>query len=579
MSHTAAHEETLWGQPKGLYILFFTEMWERFSYYGMRALLTLYLISKVGEGGFGWSEGEALALYGWYTMFVYVACVPGGIIADRLLGQKKCVMLGGLFLCVGHAVMAVPGITPFYVALALIITGVGLLKPNISTMVGGLYPAGDSRRDMGFSIFYMGINVGAFGSALIVGTVGERYGWHYGFGLAGIGMAFGQLVFMYGQKYLTHVGNRTSNAAKTAQASQSVPLTKVERSRIFVALVSFMIVVVFWCAFEQAGGLMSIYTKQKVDRHFAGIQFPASTFQSLNPLFIILFATVVAGYWHRRLIKGKQASALFTMAIGTMIMGLGFVFMVFSAQEAAPQEAIGKRAEAAVIAAGEPSETSAIWELIETGSDADNLDLHVNTEANRILAGVEDAESLRPSIEGALQATAERAIATRVQAELAAAELAATNPSPAELVAAQLAAADLAAKISVTRDGAVTAIAEASYASAVHASTAMFWLILAYLFHTIGELCLSPVALSFVTKLSPARYASLMMGLYFAVTGIGNKLAGVVGEQIENYEASAIFAGIAVFTVLSSALLLAFLRPLNRMTHGAEDISDVVDEG
>jgi POT family proton-dependent oligopeptide transporter len=174
-------QKQLFGHPVGLYVLFFTEMWERFSYYGMRALLVLYISSTVGDGGLGWTKASALELYGWYTMLVYVMSIPGGIIADRVLGQKKSVLYGAIILVAGHGILAIEQLWAFYSGLGLIILGVGMLKPNISTMVGGLYKQGDLRRDKGFTIFYIGINIGAFLSALIVGYVGETYGWHYGF--------------------------------------------------------------------------------------------------------------------------------------------------------------------------------------------------------------------------------------------------------------------------------------------------------------------------------------------------------------------------------------------------------------
>jgi proton-dependent oligopeptide transporter, POT family len=437
-------DQTLWGHPKGLYILFFTELWERFSYYGMRAILVLYLVAKIGDdahGGMGWTSGEALALYGWYTMFVYVASIPGGWLADRVLGQKKAVLYGGLLLCLGHGVMAVAGETPFYTALVLIVLGVGLLKPNISTMVGGLYPPGDPRRDKGFTIFYIGINIGALLSGLVVGVIGETIGWHFGFGLAGIGMLAGQGVYLWGQKYLEGVGDLASASAETA-AIAAKPLTSIEKDRVKVLGLSFLIVIVFWGAFEQAGGLMNIYTKTKVDRHVFGYELPASVFQSLNPLFIILLGSAVAAFWYRRQLLGKQSSSLFKMALGTMIMGTGFLFMVGAAKQ------------------------------VEDGGQA-----------------------------------------------------------------------------------------------------AWIWLVAAYLFHTIGELCASPVALSFITKLAPAKYASLMMGLYFATTGLGNKVAGLLGEAASDAGELAIFGGIFGFTVLFGALILALLKPLQRLTHGAEDFA------
>ncbi|MGA9325341.1 MAG: oligopeptide:H+ symporter, partial [Salegentibacter sp.] len=460
-SATPAPQKELFGHPVGLYILFFTEMWERFSYYGMRAILVLYLVSATtgGNAGLGWTRSEALALYGWYTMLVYVASIPGGMIADKLLGQKKTVLVGGLILVAGHTILAVEQMWAFYSGLVLIILGVGMLKANISTMVGGLYKPGDIRRDKGFTIFYIGINLGALLSSLIVGYVGEEIGWHYGFGLAGIAMAFGLIVYWWGQKYLTNVGNILSQAERDEGASlgnmfgnllksplqlgitsvlmivslyvlfaESLPYgllyvfltlvtalmlmvykdleTQVMKDRYVVMILSFLLVIVFWGAFEQAGGLMNIYAADKTDRTLSfalpliGNEVPATWFQSLNALFIIIFGVLVANFWAKRKLKNKEASSIFKMAIGVIIMGLGFIFMAMAAKEYVPFDS----------------------------------------------------------------------------------------------------------------------------------KSAMYWLVLAYLLHTIGELCSSPVALSFITKLAPVKYASLMMGVYFAATGLGNKLAGVIGE-------------------------------------------------
>jgi len=418
-SVTHAREKEIFGHPIGLYVLFFTELWERFSYYGMRALLVLYVATSATavDPGLGWSNGDAIWLYGWYTMLVYVASIPGGYIADKFLGQKKTVMLGGFLLCAGHLILAIPTESAFFAGLLLIILGVGGLKPNISTMVGGLYREGDIRRDSGFTIFYIGINIGAFLSSIIVGLVAYKYGWHYGFGLAGIGMLIGQAVFIAGQKHLKHVGNfiGASDSGVDPEVMKK-PLTKVEKDRVIVLLISFLIVVVFWGAFEQAGGLMNLYTDAKVDRTI-GLswleEIPAAVFQSLNAGYIIIFGTVIGGFWMWWKRKGRESSSLFKMAIGTIIMGLGYVFMMFASQEASA-EAFGK--------------------------------------------------------------------------------------------------------------------------------AAMIWIFLAYLFHTIGELCTSPVSLSFITKLAPVKYASIMMGIYFAATGFGNKLAGSIGEaaQLESYSGSMI---------------------------------------
>jgi POT family proton-dependent oligopeptide transporter len=487
------------GHPVGLIILFFTEMWERFSYYGMRAILVLFLTEKTAgdNPGFGWTDGEALALYGWYTMFVYVASIPGGILADKYIGQKKAVMIGGALLCLGHGILAVEALWAFYTGLGLIILGVGCLKPNISTMVGGLYGKGDNRRDMGFYIFYMGINLGAFLSAIIVGYIGENIGWHYGFGLAGIGMLLGQAVYMYGQKYLTEVGNlvevteadaanqpsliadifKQKNsmigffatlvlaafiyiqydawdyAALVAALSFAVGIgiviyndgNKIEKDRILVMYLSFLIIIVFWGSFEQAGGLMNIYTKEKTDLALGIFMVPASWFQSVNAMFILLFAPLVGAFWGWWRNRGKESSSIFKMAIGVIIMGWGFFFM-----------------------------TKASTEVVMDGETV------------------------------------------------------------------------------IEKSG-------------------MSWLVLAYLFHTLGELCASPVALSFITKLAPARWMAFMMGAYFAVTGLGNKVAGLLGEWSESLGEFKIFTGIAIFCTIFGLLVLLIIKPLKRLAHGAED--------
>ncbi|MDA9067881.1 peptide MFS transporter [Flavobacteriaceae bacterium] len=442
---TLNSQKQIFGHPAGLYVLFFTEMWERFSYYGMRAILVLYLVAESTPDainpGLNWETGAALSLYGTYTMLVYVASIPGGWIADNILGQKKSVLYGGILLVLGHSILAVEEMWAFYTGLGLIIAGVGMLKPNISSMVGGLYSQGDVRRDDGFIIFYIGINVGAFLSSLIVGYVGETYGWHYGFGLAGIGMTLGLIQYLYGQKYLSQVGDFIGdNKSEDGADVLKKPLTSIEKDRLVVLFLSFILVIVFWGAFEQAGGLMNIYASEKTDRLFMGWLVPASWFQSLNAMFIIFLGTAVAGYWAKRKLKNQLSSSLFKMIIGLIIMGTGFFFM--------------------------------------------------------------------------------SAAATQYESQ---------------------------------------------------GSSAMYWLVLAYLFHTIGELCISPVALSFITKLAPLKYASLTMGVYFAMTGFGNKLAGMLGEASQSMGEFTIFTGIALFCVVFGCLVLLFRTKLEKLTHGAED--------
>lgn len=447
MNNTGVKKE-IFGHPTGLYVLFLTEMWERFSYYGMRAILTLYLVSKTTDlnSGLGWTNSEALELYGWYTMFVYLMSIPGGYIADKFLGQKKSVLIGGGLLVAGHAILAYEEMWAFYTGLVLIILGVGMLKPNISTMVGGLYQKGDIRRDKGFTIFYIGINIGAFLAAVIVGYVGEKIGWHFGFGLAGIGMAIGMIIYYFGQPYLKDVGNFIGDSQKDSdKKALKQPLTKIEKDRMIVLFISFLIVIVFWGAYEQAGGLLNLYAKEKTNRMFMGMEVPASWFQSLSAFFIIIIGTTVARFWANRKLKGKNASSIFKMLMGLIIMGTGFLFMS-------------------------------------------------------------------------------------------------------------------AAAVQFENKG----------------SSAMYWLVLAYLFHVIGELSLSPVALSFITKLAPVKYASIMMGVYFAMTGIGNKLAGLLGESASQYGEFTIFTGIAIFCIAFGLLVMLFRKKLHDLTHGAEDDEHII---
>jgi len=352
----------------------------------MRALLVLYMTaSTLGDDargeGLGWTSKEALALYGWYTMLVYVMSIPGGMIADKLIGQKKAVLYGAIILCLGHGVLVLTDLWAFYAGLGLVILGVGLLKPNISTMVGGLYKEGDIRRDKGFSIFYIGINLGSLLATIIVGLVVDEWGWHAGFGLAGVVMVIGLINYIYGQKYLVHVGNFVEPKDDPSEISYSqlygklfsspthisitiallllsvygwyklewgygllfIFLTAIvvllmmiykelnsqaHKDRFLVLLLSFIMVIVFWGAFEQAGGLMNLYTETNTDRNLFGWEIPTVMFQSLNAGFIILFATLVASIWAKRKLKGKEASSLFKMALGIIIMGFGFLFMV-----------------------------------------------------------------------------------------------------------------------------------------------------------------------------------------------------------------------------------------------------------
>merc|ERR1711991_556420 len=305
-------------------------MWERFSYYGMRAILVLYIISDVesSNSGLGWSNSQAITLYGWYTALVYLFCVPGGLIADKYISHKKAVLYGGWLLCLGHLTLAIKNTNFFFLGLMLIILGVGLLKPSISSLVGNLYAENDLRRDQGFTIFYIGINFGAFFASIIVGYVVEVYGWHYGFSMAGIGMVIGQTFFFLGRKRIREFKIKKKSTSK-------YKLTFQEIDRIKLIIISSFILIIFWASFEQAGGLMNIYAFEKTNRFLESINFeiPASWFQSINPLMIIILGFHISAFWLFLEKKKIISSSIFKISIGIIIMGLGFIFMFLASQE------------------------------------------------------------------------------------------------------------------------------------------------------------------------------------------------------------------------------------------------------
>jgi POT family proton-dependent oligopeptide transporter len=456
MSATAETADPPTRHPPGLYLLFTTEMWERMSYYGMRALLTLYMVDKT-RGGFGWDKKDALAIYGWYTGLVYLTPLLGGFLADRYLGQRRAVTIGGVLMMIGHFLMAVPGVPAFYAALSFLILGNGLFKPNISTMVGGLYREGDPRRDGAFTIFYMGINLGAGLSSYVCGTLGEKVGWDWGFGSAGVGMGLGLIVFLVlAKRLLGDIGTKPGAAAATVKSDtadakgyrdvpafkeEHAPLTTEERDRIKVILILAVFVIFFWAAFEQAGGLMNLYTDEKVNRFVFGWEIPTTWFQSVNPAFIMLLGPIFAAMWTRLGKEGKDPSIPVKMGLGLLLLSLGFVLMLGASRQ-----------------------------------------------------------------------------------------------------------------------------------SAAEGKAALMWVVGAYFLHTMGELCLSPVGLSMVTKLAPKRLASLLMGAWFLSNAIANKLAGAIGGYADELGEFKLFGFIVAFTAVAGVVLIAIAAPLRRMMHGADAI-------
>jgi POT family proton-dependent oligopeptide transporter len=480
------HDTRFFGHPRGLATLFFTEMWERYSYYGTRALLILYMTAGVQTGGLGFSVMKSGALYGFYTAMVYLLSLPGGWIADRIIGQQGAVLLGGILIGAGNLCLASPPITAFYAGLALLMIGTGLLKPNVSTIVGQLYTPQDKRRDSGFSIFYMGINLGAF-SPLIVGWVGEKVNWRLGFATSAIGMLIGVVQYLMTRKYLGEAGRHPSStgdvgrdrAQKRNGTIAVVALLAVicavavlasngvihmtaevvsdvlgwvllgiaaavfswmifgksyslqERKRAAAILVLFIASAIFWAAYEQAGSSLNLFAERNTNRVVLGYQFPASWFQNVQPLFVLLLAPLYAWLWIR--LGKREPSSPAKFSLGLLFVGLSFLVLVPAA----------------------------------TGM----------------------------------------------------------NVSPN-------------------------------------------WLNASYFLSVVGELCLSPVGLSAMTKLAPARAVGFVMGVWFLSLSIGDWLAGRAGSLFESMPLRKLF-GISALVPIGAAVVLAFLiKPTKRLMSG-----------
>lgn len=486
-------DRAFFGHPRGLSTLFFTEMWERFSFYGMRALLILFMTATVADGGLGYDTAAAGAVYGMYTSMVYLSNLPGGWIADRLIGQQQAVLWGGVLIMLGHFSMAVPTIAMFYLGLLLIVLGTGLLKPNVSAIVGQLYEPQDSRRDAGFSIFYMGINLGAFLAPLVCGYLGQRVDWHLGFSVAGVGMLIGVIQYLGGRHHLGEAGRHPAVVEGETPAQRDAlrrramawlggvggllvlavigawsgvidvdPVvvadvagylllvtvvaffgwlffggdwTPQERRRLYAIGVFFLAAALFWSLFEQAGSTLNLFADRDTNTSLLGVDFPSSFFQSLNSLFIIALAPVFAWMWIR-LGRYEPASPV-KFALGLIQVGAGFAILVVAAR------------------------------LAEQGIKVSPL-----------------------------------------------------------------------------------------------------WLVLTYLLHTSGELCLSPVGLSAMTKLAPARIVGLMMGVWFLASSVGNFIGGRVATFYDALPLPSLFGVVGAVGIAFGVALLLISRPISRMMGG-----------
>lgn len=497
----ARWDRSFFGHPLGLSTLFFLEMWERFSYYGMRAILIYFLTSSAAKGGLGFTDSKAGSVYGLYTAMAYLSCLGGGWIADLFTGQRRAVLYGGLLIVAGEFCLMVPTESVFYLGLCFLVAGTGFLKGNVSTIVGQLYPRGDVRRDAGFSIFYMGINLGAFLSPLFCGYVGEHYSWRLGFGLCGVGMIAGVVQYMLTSRFLGSAGlnpARTGDPARDRGLRQTalrsifgalglfllvgilggtgvirlttdiisdalgwclVAISVIvfswllffgdwspeERKRSGAILVLFVASALFWATFEQAGSSLSLFAERNTDRHvpawIAGIlhqpEFPASWYQFVQPAFVIALSPVFAWLWLR--MGKREPSSPAKFAAGLFFGGAAFAIMV----------------PAAIIAGGGQ------------------------------LAGP-------------------------------------------------------------------------------------LWLTICYFLQTLGELCLSPVGLSAMSKLAPARAGGFMMGLWFVSISMGNWLAGKAASLYSSIPLATLFGYSAAFTIAAAVLLVLLVKPTVKLMGNAE---------
>lgn len=494
------------GHPAGLFVLFFTEMWERFSYYGMRALLVTFLITEIAKGGWGWTNESAMGLYGWYTMLVYATPILGGMIADKLTGYRKAILIGALLMTLGHASMALEGIGKnfFFVGLGLMILGNGMFKPNISSMVGQLYPNTSSKKDAGYTIFYMGINAGAFLGSLLCGYLGEKIGWHYGFGLAGVFMFFGMLQFYVAQRIFGIIGEEPKKE-KVEVIEEELP-KNVVRDRLFVVGVLMIASIFFFLAFEQAGGSMTIFAKNYTQRVLDGSQAIAfkwiDAFLTLIPIAAVTFVLLKLS---AKIYSKYPLTILFTLIsfASIAILGLWKVYREFTAVDTEVTVAWFQILNAFFIVTF-ASLFSKLWEKVWNPSGP------VKFALGLVLVGV-----------GFLV---------------------------------------LAYGSSSIPRGAETA------------AVSMIWLVAAYFFHTMGELCLSPVGLSYVSKLSPKKLLGLIFGCWFLASAIANFIGAAMGGMIDKisqeYSMSIFFLIIAALPIVVALILLMLTPMLKKKMHG-----------
>lgn len=574
--------DLMMGHHPGLFLLFFTEMWERFSYYGMRALLVLFLVSEIAGGGWGWSREAALGLYATYTGLVYLTPIFGGIIADKLLGYRVAVLLGALLMTLGHAALAFETEFMFYAGLWLLILGNGFFKPNISTMVGQLYTSDELKKDAAYTIFYMGINAGAFLGILLCGFVGEQIGWSYGFGLAGVFMLLGMVMFFFGQSIFGDVGTRKSIARKP-DPSQTDDTTEVDaavvKDRLIVVGILSFFTIFFWIAFEQAGGSLTIFAKDYTGRVLTGnahwLFVVANTFLTLAPLAIVTWVLL-------RLVKATSAR----IPLSNLSIGISFVMIWLIALFMLYSQFTSRAYEISFAAPGESA--AEMVRTIRTGTvlaQGDSLFV-VDIEqkgGNGILKVVSPEQAADYETKFAASVTREKDNETEVPASwfgiLNSFFIIALAPLMGKIWNSRFnPPASVKFGIGLILLG--LGFGLVAYASAglekgaATASLSLWWLVGAYLLHTLGELCVSPVGLSYVSKLAPAKLVGLMFGVWFGATAIANYLAGWSGSYIdkisEHYGLSTFFLIYTAIPIIAGVVLMAMNEVIKKKMHGIE---------
>ena len=528
------NQKTIFNHPSGLFVLFFTEMWERFSYYGMRAILVLFLTSSLLNDGWGWEREDALILYGWYTGLAYFTPIIGGVIADRFLGYRNATVIGALTMAIGHGAMALEYFENFFffLGIVLLITGNGLFKPNISSIVGQLYKDADIRKDGAYTIFYMGINCGAFLGILLCGYLGENIGWHWGFGVAGIFMFFGMLQFYFAQNIFGTIGLKPEKKVKEVdEIKNHSPMTSIELDRILVILVFSAATIFFWWAFEQAGGSMTIFANDYTDRNLTGEA--SLVFKIVNTIITIVPMVVITYV----LIKLFQ-SIFHEYYLSNLFLGISFVIIW---------------AIILFMLGLLPKSIS----IFLTGY-LDFFEHYVPFESN--VLEVKDTEI--PASWFSVLNSLFIIIFAPIFSMLWASQM---NPSgPVKfsigLILLGLGFGFLAYGSMSIPYGAETA------------SVSIFWLVFAYLFHTLGELCVSPVGLSYVSKLAPIRLVGLMFGFWLLSSFFANLIGGFTGSYIDkissNIGLTGFFLIFTVIPILVGFLIFLFRNNLIKRMHG-----------